>query len=419
MKTYLFVVLALTIISCTHNQDHLEQDDQHEEVKIQLTAYSNEFELFAEADPFVLGHSSEILAHFTHLTDFTALKSTSTSISASLIVNDKETSQTLEKPLRKGIYMFVLTPEKEGKGKLIFDIKTEKGNYQVVVSDLIVFNDEHDAEHEAEELEVAETNATVFTKEQSWKIDFATELVRKETFGQVIKTTGLIQSAPTDETIISAKTNGFIQFSNGNLSEGITVKSTANGFIKHLFVKNGEYVNAGQALLSISKNEKLLITADVQQKYVSVLGQITTANICTSHNQKNVTLEELNGKVLSYGKSTNIDNYLIPVTLQIDNTEFLIPGSFVEVNLKTITTTEAITIPNAALLEEQGNFYVYVQLNPELFEKKEIKLGDSDGIRTEVTQGLKENDRIVSKGAVFIKLSQSTGTLDAHSGHVH
>jgi cobalt-zinc-cadmium efflux system membrane fusion protein len=71
------------------------------------------------------------------------------------------------------------------------------------------------------------------------------------------------------------------------------------------------------------------------------------------------------------------------------------------------------------LLEEQGNFYVYVQLNPELFEKKEIKLGDSDGIRTEVTQGLKENDRIVSKGAVFIKLSQSTGTLDAHSGHVH
>jgi cobalt-zinc-cadmium efflux system membrane fusion protein len=397
MKTYLFVVLALTIISCTHNQDHLEQDDQHEEVKIQLTAYSNEFELFAEADPFVLGHSSEILAHFTHLTDFTALKSTSTSISASLIVNDKETSQTLEKPLRKGIYMFVLTPEKEGKGKLIFDIKTEKGNYQVVVSDLIVFNDEHDAEHEAEELEVAETNATVFTKEQSWKIDFATELVRKETFGQVIKTTGLIQSAPTDETIISAKTNGFIQFSNGNLSEGITVKSgqslltisgnelaennanirfteaknnyektkqnyerlktlvadkivsekevleaknqflnakvlyetlnsqfsvngqnvksTANGFIKHLFVKNGEYVNAGQALLSISKNEKLLITADVQQKYVSVLGQITTANICTSHNQKNVTLEELNGKVLSYGKSTNIDNYLIPVTL--------------------------------------------------------------------------------------------------------
>jgi hypothetical protein len=25
----------------------------------------------------------------------------------------------------------------------------------------------------------------------------------------------------------------------------------------------------------------------------------------------------------------------------------------------------------------------------------------------------------VTQGAVFIKLSQSTGTLDAHSGHVH
>ncbi|MCK7461958.1 MAG: hypothetical protein MZU84_07820 [Sphingobacterium sp.] len=58
-------------------------------------------------------------------------------------------------------------------------------------------------------------------------------------------------------------------------------------------------------------------------------------------------------------------------------------------------------------------------MTPELFEKREVLPGVTDGIRTEILKGIFENERIVTQGAVFIKLAQSTGTLDAHSGHVH
>ena len=70
-------------------------------------------------------------------------------------------------------------------------------------------------------------------------------------------------------------------------------------------------------------------------------------------------------------------------------------------------------------IEEQGSFFVFVQVTPELFEKREIKTGATDGISYEVISGLTDDERIVLKGAVLIKLSQATGTLDAHSGHVH
>jgi hypothetical protein len=70
-------------------------------------------------------------------------------------------------------------------------------------------------------------------------------------------------------------------------------------------------------------------------------------------------------------------------------------------------------------MEEQGIYFVYIQKTPELFEKREVTTGSSDGIRIEIIRGLADNERIVSKGAILIKLSQSTGTLDAHSGHVH
>jgi hypothetical protein len=122
---------------------------------------------------------------------------------------------------------------------------------------------------------------------------------------------------------------------------------------------------------------------------------------------------------LSYGKAANSDNYLIPLNIQIDNKGSFIAGSFVEVYLKTLTNTQAIVVPNTALLEEQGNYFVWVQVNPELFEKREVMIGKTDGIDTEIVSGITANERIVSVGAMLIKLAQATGTLDAHSGHVH
>ncbi|HNX84445.1 MAG TPA: HlyD family efflux transporter periplasmic adaptor subunit, partial [Bacteroidales bacterium] len=184
-------------------------------------------------------------------------------------------------------------------------------------------------------------------------------------------------------------------------------------------VRNGQYVGAGEPLTVISQNKSLLLRAEVQQKYARDLMSITAANIRTIEDNKTYTLEELNGKVLSVGRTTTTDNFLIPFTLQINNAGSLVPGGFVELYLKTVSNSKALTIPVSAVLEEQGNFFVYVQVTPELFEKREIKTGATDGIRTEVISGLVDDERIVLKGAVLIKLAQATGSLDAHSGHVH
>jgi RND family efflux transporter MFP subunit len=192
-----------------------------------------------------------------------------------------------------------------------------------------------------------------------------------------------------------------------------------SGYIKQVFVKNGSYVEAGEPVLAISQDKTLILTADIQQKYASLLGSIQSADIRTVYDDKVYSLEQLNGRVISYGKSANSGSYLIPVTLQIENRNNFTPGTFVEVYLKTITNLQAVTVPNIALMEEQSNYFVYVQVTPELFEKREVSVGTTDGFRTEILDGITENDRIVIKGAILIKIAQSTGTLDAHSGHVH
>ena len=112
-------------------------------------------------------------------------------------------------------------------------------------------------------------------------------------------------------------------------------------------------------------------------------------------------------------------NFMIPVTLKIKNKGDFVVGSFVDVFLKVRSHTDAITVPNSALMEDQGIYYVFVQVTPELFDKQVVRVGATDGLRTEIVSGLTEEQRVVSKGAILIKLAQATGKLDAHSGHAH
>ena len=105
--------------------------------------------------------------------------------------------------------------------------------------------------------------------------------------------------------------------------------------------------------------------------------------------------------------------------MQIDNKGAFVSGGFVELYLKTLTNAKALTVPNAALLEEQGMYFVFVQVHPELFEKREVKVGVTDGVKTEIVKGISQQERVVSVGAILVKLAQATGSLDAHSGHNH
>lgn len=108
----------------------------------------------------------------------------------------------------------------------------------------------------------------------------------------------------------------------------------------------------------------------------------------------------------------------IPVHFEISSKQGMVPGSFAEVHLKTSPIEGSLAIPVTALVEEQGVFYVYVQTGGESFQKREVKTGVSDGRIIQVLSGITEGERIVTKGAYQIKLSQASGTMPAH-GHEH
>lgn len=492
------LLLAIAITACNHKHEGTKDEHDHEESKLQFTAYNSDYELFIETDPFFSGTSVNVLTHISTIPDFRAFENGA--VKLKLITGNNVTEQTLNTPVRKGIYSFDIKSVALGESRLVFEIiKNDKTSTLEIVG-ITVFKTEEEAHEAAEHEEHPMTNAVVFTKEQSWKVDFATELPKMIPFGQIIKTSAQVEPAQGDQIIVTALTGGVINYSGNILTEGkniqagqsllhITgsamadknsaviyaeaknnydksileyermkklavdkivsdkellstkteyenhkaiyenlqknfsssgqnVSSPMNGFIGEIFIKNGQYVEAGRSLLSISQNKNLLIKAEVRQRYAPYLSSISSAVIKT-RNGKTITLGELNGKILSIGQCLGSDNYLIPVSLQVENNGDFIPGEFVELFLNTDSGTQSLTIPNEALIEDHGSFFVFVQLTPELFEKREISIGSTDGLRTEITGRLSENERVVTKGAILVKLSQSSGALDPHAGHVH
>ena len=202
-------------------------------------------------------------------------------------------------------------------------------------------------------------------------------------------------------------------------ASGQSAKSPIEGFVTSVTVSNGQFVRAGDPIATVSRSRSLLVVAEIQPRYSACLKDICGATFKDMDSGRIWTLDELGGKVVSYGKSVSSDSPLIPVTFSVPNKGGFIPGSFLQTRIITRSDTPAITLPTTSLIEEQGNYFVYRQLTPEYFEKTPVTIGASDGLRTEIRSGLSAGERVVSKGAMFVKLAQASGALDPHAGHNH
>ena len=204
-----------------------------------------------------------------------------------------------------------------------------------------------------------------------------------------------------------------------NYPEGKTLhRASITGSIKDILVPNNSYVEAGQPIMTLAQNGKLYLRADLQQKYYPILKNIKTANIKTPDGTV-YSLNDLSGRLISYGKTTDVSNPLIPITFEIKNNGSIIPGSFVEIFITAESDKMGIMLPNTAIVEEMGIYCVFVQTCVDSFEKRLITKGVTDGYNTQILKGVHAGEKVVSKGAINVKLAQGSAALDPHAGHVH
>ena len=232
---------------------------------------------------------------------------------------------------------------------------------------------------------------------------------------KIVSLTDLEQAHATYEAAKAVYDNLKSNFS----KNGAVVRAPISGYVQRIHVSNGSFVNAGQSVVTVSQNRDLQLRAEVQSRYYSCLKNIKGVNIRIPGDNQTYTLNELGGSLVSYGKATDVNCPLVPVTFRIRNVGQLLSGSFVNAYIITQSDKDVLSVPNEAIIEEMGNYFLFVKVHDGEYEKRLVTLGATDGLRTEVTSGLQADEVVVAKGASMVRLAQNSAALDPHAGHVH
>ncbi len=210
----------------------------------------------------------------------------------------------------------------------------------------------------------------------------------------------------------------FNAISSNYAESGTPIISPEDAFITEVFKSNGDHVVQGEKLLEMLETDNLLLKVDLPQDQLRNITRIRGANFIISGGGKTFSTEELNGRIISVSRITDDDNNYIPLYFEIKNPGELIPGIFTETYLQLETNSEALVIPLSAVMESEGDYFVYVQTGGESFIRRDLELGGNDGKYVLVQSGLSRGDRVVTEGAYRIKLASMSGELPSH-GHVH
>lgn len=205
-------------------------------------------------------------------------------------------------------------------------------------------------------------------------------------------------------------------------SGGNNAAATApiSGVITSIEVADGQYVDAGQTIATVGSNKALTLRAELPENKASALPSITGAKFIPAYSSTVIDIADNGGKLLSTPTAASAANGYIPIYFTLSNSSaHLIGGSYCEVYLLGAPRENVITVPEKAISEQQGKYFVYVEVAHEHFKKQPVMIGQTDGNRREILSGIKAGDNVVTEGMTYVRLAETSGVVPEGHSHNH
>lgn len=198
---------------------------------------------------------------------------------------------------------------------------------------------------------------------------------------------------------------------------GKQVTAPFDGVLKSIRKSNGDFVNQGDALLTIATHQSRLL--ETQLSPDRHRGPEDIYNIWYQPSAERwSSLKETGGSVLSIGHEVERDQPMLPVYALVNDVVEMPDGSFTEVDIAIGQADTGLLILASALLEDYGSYTVIVQTSGEQFERRAVTIGRRNGQLVEVLSGLSAGEIVVTKGAFQVKMAAMSGQVPSH-GHAH
>jgi len=189
----------------------------------------------------------------------------------------------------------------------------------------------------------------------------------------------------------------------------LVLLSPQQGTVIHDNFIIGELAEPGRELFIITDETTLWVDARLTPEDAANVHVGAAARV-------NVSGRWMDGEVTQAQHVLDERTRTLPVRIQIANPDDqLHPGQFVSVEIQSTQRKPGIAVPVAAVLRSpDGDWQVFIEEAPGRYEPKEIEVLRTVG-RKMVIDGLKNGERIVSKGAFFIQSEIAKGGFEIHN----
>lgn len=192
------------------------------------------------------------------------------------------------------------------------------------------------------------------------------------------------------------------------VQSNITLSAPVSGFIDSLEVRNGMALAMGQTLATIKGINPIWLEAAVPEKQIAGIkrGMSVEANFAAFS-------QKVTGKVIDILPTLDTTSRTIKVRIELPNPSGqLKPGMFASVKLSS-NPQSSLVVPEQAVIRTGTRNVVIVAHEQGRFEPVVVQLGQSDGNKIAVLQGLKAGQRVVISGQFLIDSEANLqGVLD-------
>jgi cobalt-zinc-cadmium efflux system membrane fusion protein len=163
-----------------------------------------------------------------------------------------------------------------------------------------------------------------------------------------------------------------------------------------------ERVKIGDTLLVLADTTRLWVVADLREKDWQALGMQPDQELQLEFPA--LPDHHLAARLYYLGREVASGKNAIPLVAFVDNPDGLLrPGLFVRVSVPLGEPREALAVPSSAVVEHEGQKFVFVAEESNEFRRADVRTGETAGPWTEIVAGLAEQTPIVVEGAFFLK----------------
>lgn len=195
------------------------------------------------------------------------------------------------------------------------------------------------------------------------------------------------------------------------------------GIITSVNATPGATVSPGKSLFSIVDTKELWIVARIPEQQAARLRIKRNASykLAGLDTWKPIVIggKDATGSVITLGRLVDPVRRTVDLIYAVRTPDpAMRVGGLVKVGIPVGDEFKGIVIPLSALIDKQGRHVVYVQVDGEHFQERQVRVGPRAGGHVGIVSGIKVGERIVTTGAHLIRLADGAKNSQAH-GHIH